>query len=63
MDNKVKMTRDQLIQRLAENEYEKLSSDEILQMLIDGCGGWDNATNEDLVDSAMEFMDMEVEIK
>jgi len=57
-----KVTRDEIIGELATDEFDKLDSGDLINVLIEGCEGWNNKTDEELVECAMNQLDETIEI-
>ena len=52
----MEISRDELIQKLAEAEAEVLSPGDILNILISGCIGYDNKDNDELEADAKLYL-------
>ena len=51
-----KMTRDELIAQLAQDEANRLDEGDMINVLIDGCAGWNSFTNDELLEAAADHL-------
>ncbi|MHA1952473.1 MAG: hypothetical protein ACW96U_00815 [Candidatus Heimdallarchaeaceae archaeon] len=49
------ITRDELVQLIAESEYEMLDQGDIIEVLINGCGGWGKLEDKELIETGLEL--------
>ena len=57
-----RLTRDVAIATLAQNEVDRLDHGDLINVLIEGCAGWNSKIDEELVEAYAEYMDEKLEI-
>lgn len=57
-----RLTREMAIATLAQDEVDRLDLGDLVNVLIEGCKGWNSKTDEELVADYLEFLEEEIEI-
>lgn len=57
-----KITRDKAISDLAQDEYERLDDGNMIDILIEGCVGWANRSDEEIIEAYAEYLYEDIEI-